>query len=198
MSLKRDRMMKNGTLKPARQVASFEVQPKTPSGKPVGMPVSVDVEPKNKKKTKRIKKKHYATLSCMSCRDESGHDSGAIKEQYCPETKKFSKNFYRTFGDRMISGYATYDDGDKWDSWASLLCKYSPSIRIDIMAFLTYYKPLESEVKFIANRLEEKQLLIHEAEKKYFKALHSKRKRFKEYGPPSRRRSHSRIIKNKE
>jgi hypothetical protein len=50
-----------------------------------------------------------------------------IKEQYCPETKKFSRNFYIRFGDRAISNYAIYNDGDRWDLWAVLLSMYPVS-----------------------------------------------------------------------
>jgi hypothetical protein len=170
----------NNILKPARQTASLDIQPKSSSGKPLGMPLSVDVEPKRKKKAKRRKKQHYATLSRMNCTD----GDGVIKEQYCPETKKFSKNFYRQFGERKISGYAIYDDGDRWDSWATLLCKYPPSIRNEIMTFLLEFKPLQSEARFIANKLERNMLLIHEAEKAYYHSLGRKRKKFREYQAP--------------
>lgn len=182
-------MVGKDTLKHARWTASLDIQPKTPSGKPQGMPLSVDLEPKDKKnnnnKPKRRKKNHYATLSRMNCND----GEGVLKEQYCPETKKFSKNFYRQFGDRKISGYATYDDGDRWDSWAMLLCQYPPSIRNGIMTFLLNFKPLEPERMHIAHRLDEAQLLIHEAEKKYFASLEKKRKKFREYPPPPIRKS---------
>jgi len=178
-------MATNNILKPSRNVADIEIQPRSPSGKPLGMPRSVPVEPKEKKKAKRRKKEIYATLSRMNCID----GEGVVKEQYCPSSKKFSKNFYRQFGDRKVSGYAIYDDGDRWDSWAILLCKYPPSIRNGIMTFLSQYKPLEPESQHIANRLREMQLLIHEAEKKYFNLLHKKRKTFEEYGPPPGRKN---------
>jgi len=191
-------MTENSTLKPARQIASFEVQPKTSSGKPLGMPHSIDVEPKGKKKAKRRRRNHYATLMRMNCNG----GRGVIKNQYCPETKKFSANFYIKFGDREISDYAFYDDGDKWDLWGVLLSMYPPSIRNGIMTFLSRFKPLESESKHIANRIEEAQLTIHEAEKAYFRSLQRRRKTFKEYGPPRRKarrqRDHSSLIKNKK
>ena len=122
---------------------------------------------------------------------------GVIKNQYCPETKKFSANFYIKFGDREISDYAFYDDGDRWDLAALWLSMYSPSIRNGIMTFLSQFKPLKPESRHIANRLEEAQLLIHEAEKAHFKRFRKKRKRFKEYGPPPRKQPLPILIKNK-
>ena len=172
--------MTENILKPARNVAGGELQLKTPSGKPAGMPIPFDVEPKRKEKAKRRERKHYATLMQMNCKD----NAGVIRDQYCPETKKFSRNYWRKFGDREVNGYALYDDGDRWDLAALLLSMYPLSIRKGIMTFLLYFKPLESESKHIINRLEEMQLLIHEAEEAHFKRLQKKRKRFRDYPSP--------------
>lgn len=176
----RNNQPNQNALKPDRRIASTELQHKTASGKPVGMPVSIPVEPKGRKGRKGRKKNHYATMSRMNCKD----GEGVIKEQYCAETKKFSKNFFRVWGDRKISGYAIYDDGDRWDSWAILLSMYPPSIRNGIMTFLSYFKPLKSEFGFIANKLEAQQLLIQKAERAYYRSLQRKRRKFREYPPP--------------
>jgi hypothetical protein len=187
-------MSAKDTLKPARQIATLEVQPKTPSGKPAGMPLSVDVEPKEKTKAKRRRKNHYVTLMRMDCRVRGS----VIKNQYCPETKKFSANFYQKFGDRELSDYAIYDDGDRWNLWVLLLSMYPHSIRKDIMTFMSYFKPLQSESKHIANRLEEARLQIHEAEKAHYRRARKKSRRFKDYGPPPRKVAPSSLIKNKK
>jgi hypothetical protein len=42
-------MVEGTNLKPARWTANLDIQPRTPSGKPQGMPLSVDVEPKDRK-----------------------------------------------------------------------------------------------------------------------------------------------------
>lgn len=175
----------NHSLKPDRRIASTEIQHRTASGKPVGMPTSIPVEPKGRKERKGRKKNHYATLMRMNCKD----GEGVIKEQYCAETKKFSKNFYRKFGDRNIDGYATYDDGDRWNLGAIWLSMYPPSIRNGIMTFLSYFEPLKPEFPHIKNTLEEMQLLIHDGERAYYRSLQRRRKKFRGYRPPPPRSS---------